>query len=202
MHAVLERVVSQISSEILRLDAETTQLHPNDLAYKWSVQQVVEHLVLGYRLTSGALETRLNKGRLSRNQKRTYLQWSLQFMILSFGKLPQGVPALEETIPVAGQFAAMDGQQLGDLIRREVTTMDSLFDACRRKFGMERVAVHPFLGPLRVDQWRRFHVVHGWHHFSQLRSVIAQVAPVQLPVTIAGPTLVEKLQIPAQRPLA
>ena len=202
MHAVLEPVVSQISSEVLALDAETAQLHPNDLTYKWSAQQVVEHLVLGYRLTSGALETRLSKGRLSRNQKRTYLQWSLQLMILSFGRFPQGVPALEETMPVAGRFAAMDGRQLGDLMHREISTMDSLFDACRRKFGMERVAVHPFLGPLRVDQWRRFHVVHGLHHLNQLRSVIVQVAPLQVPVKIAGPTLVEKLHVPAQRPLA
>ena len=202
MHAVLERVVSQIASELLSLDAETTQLHPNGLAYKWSAQQVVEHLVLGYRLTSSALDTRLNKGRLSRNHKRTYLQWSLQLMILTFGRLPQGVPALDETVPVAGRFAAMDGQQLGDLLRQEIEAMDKLFDACRRKFGMERVAVHPFLGPLRVDQWRRFHVVHGLHHLTQLRSVIAQVAPMQIPVTMAGPTLVEKLQIPAQRPLA
>jgi hypothetical protein len=202
MHAVLERVVSQISSEVLSLDAETTQLHPNGLAYKWSAQQVVEHLVLGYRLTSSALETRLNKGRLSRNRKRTYLQWSLQLMILSFGKLPRGVPALDETMPVAGRFAAMDGQQLGNLIRQEVDAMDKLFDACRRKFGMERVAVHPFLGPLRVDQWRRFHVVHGLHHLTQLRSVIEQVAPMRVPVTIAGPTLVEKLHVPSQRPLA
>jgi hypothetical protein len=202
MHAVLERVVSQISSEVLSLDAETTQLHPNGLAYRWSAQQVVEHLVLGYRLTSSALETRLNKGRLSRNQKRTYLQWSLQLMILTFGKLPRGVPALDELMPVAGSFAAMDGQQLGDLMRREMDAMDKLFDACRRKFGMERVAVHPFLGPLRVDQWRRFHVVHGLHHLTQLRSVIQEVVPMRVPVTIAGPTLVEKLHVPAQRPLA
>src|ERR1700733_8074704 len=201
MHAVLERVVSQISSEMLGLDAATTQLHPNGLAYKWIAQQVVEHLVLGYRLTSSALETRLNKGRLSRNRKRTYLQWSLQLMILSFGKLPRGVPALDEVMPVAGSFAAMDGQQLGNLIRQEMEAMDKLFDACRRKFGMERVAVHPFLGPLRVDQWRRFHVVHGFHHLTQLQSVIAQVAPVQVPVTIGSPKLVEKLQVPAQRPL-
>ena len=202
MHAVLEQVVSQISSEVLRLDAEKTQLHPNGLAYKWSAQQVVEHLVLGYRLTSSALETRLNKGRLSRNRKRTYLQWSLQLMILSFGKLPRGVPALDEVMPVAGSFAAMDGQQLGNLIRQEMEAMDKLFDACRRKFGMERVAVHPLLGPLRVDQWRRFHVVHGLHHLTQLRSVIDQVAPMRVPVTIAGPTLVEKLHVPSQRPLA
>jgi hypothetical protein len=202
MHAVLERVVSQISSEVLSLDAETTQLHPNGLAYRWSAQQVVEHLVLGYRQTSSALETRLNKGRLSRNQKRTYLQWSLQLMILTFGKLPRGVPALDELMPVAGSFATMDGQQLGDLMRREMDAMDKLFDACRRKFGIERVAVHPFLGPLRVDQWRRFHVVHGLHHLTQLRSVIEEVAPMRVPVTIAGPTLVEKLHVPAQRPLA
>jgi hypothetical protein len=202
MHAVLERVVSEISSEVLSLDAETTQLHPNGLAYKWSAQQVVEHLVLGYRLTSSALQNRLNKGRLSRNHKRTYLQWSLQLMILTFGKLPQGVPALDETMPVAGGFAAMDGRQLGDLMRQEINAMDTMFDRCRRKFGIERVAVHPFLGPLRVDQWRRFHVVHGLHHVVQLRSVVAQVAPMHAPVMIGGPTLVEKLQIPAQRPLA
>jgi hypothetical protein len=202
MHAVLEQVASQFASEVLSLDAETIQLHPNGLDYKWSAQQVVEHLVLGYRLTSSALETRLNKGRLSRNQTRTWLQWTLQLMILTSGRLPQGVPALDETVPVAGRFPAMGGQQLGDLLRREIDAMDKLFDACRRKFGMERVAVHPFLGPLRVDQWRRFHVVHGLHHLAQLRSVIAQVAPVQVPVTIASPKLVEKLQIPAQRPLA
>jgi hypothetical protein len=202
MHAVLERVVSQFSSELLSLDAETAQLHPDGLDYKWSAQQVVEHLVLGYRLTSGALETRLNKGRLSRNQRRTYLQWSLQLMILTFGRLPYGVPALDETVPGGGGFGAMNGQQLGDLMRREIDAMDKLFDGCRRKFGMERVAVHPFLGPLRVDQWRRFHVVHGWHHLTQLRSVIGRVAPEQKPATIAGPTLVEKLHVPSQRPLA
>ena len=201
MHAVLERVASQFASEALSLDAETTQLHPNGLDFKWSAQQVVEHLVLGYRLTSRALETRLNKGRLSRNQKRTYLQWSLQLMILTFGRLPRGVPALDETVPVAGRFPAMDGRQLGDLLRQEIEAMDKLFDSCRRKFGMERVAVHPFLGPLRVDQWRRFHVVHGLHHLTQLRSVIAQVTPVPVPVTIASPKLVEKLHVPAQRPL-
>ena len=104
MHAVLERVVSQIATEVSDLDAETTQLHPKNLAYKWSAQQVVEHLVLGYRLTTETLETRLAKRRLSRNRKRTYVQWSLQLMILSFGALPQGVPALEETMPTPGRL--------------------------------------------------------------------------------------------------
>jgi hypothetical protein len=202
MHAVLEPVVSQISSEIRDLDAETTQLHPKGLAYKWSVQQVIEHLVLSYRLTSEDLETRLNKGRLSRNRRRTRLQWSLQLMILSFGALPQGVPSLDETMPTEGSFAVMNGRQLGDLLRQEIDAMDAVLDRCRRKFGMERVSHHPWLGALRVDQWRRFHVVHGLHHVTQLRSVMELVAPSPVPLRMTRENLVEKLQIPAQRPLA
>ena len=201
MHAVLERVVSQIASDVRGLDAETTQLHPRGLAHKWTAQQVVEHLVLSYRLTSAALETRLNKGRVSRKQTRTELQWALQLMILSFGALPRGVPALDETVPVKGRFSPMDGRQLGDLLHEEAEAMDALLDTCRRRFGIDRVGEHPWLGPLRVDQWRRFHVVHGLHHVVQLRSVIAEVAPAMVPLTL-GSSLVQELQIPAQRPLA
>jgi hypothetical protein len=202
MHAVLERVVCQIESEVGGLDAETAQLHPNGLAYKWSAQQVIEHLVLSYRLTNAALEARLNKGRPPRHRARTYLQRSLQLMILSFGAFPHGAPALEETLPVEGRFAAMNGRQLGDLLRQESETMDALLDNCRHRFGIERVATHPWLGSLRVDQWRRFHAVHGLHHLAQLRSLISQVAPAQAPLNLTRNNLVEKLQIPAQRPLA
>jgi hypothetical protein len=143
----------------------------------------------------------LNKGRLSRKQTRTQLQWALQLMILSFGALPQGVPALDETVPAKGCFAPMDGRQLGDLLRQEAEAMDTLLDTCRRRFGIERVGAHPWLGPLRVDQWRRFHVVHGLHHVAQLRSVIAELAPAPLPIKLSS-SLVQELQIPAQRPLA
>jgi Protein of unknown function (DUF1569) len=208
MHAVLERVVCQIANEVSGLDAETSQLHPHGLNYKWNAQQVVEHLVLGYRLTTSALETRLNKGHLARNRRRTYLQWLLQLMILSFGVLPQGAPALEETTPTPGRFGAMNGRELNDLLRQEMAAMDAALDRCRRKFGMERVANHPWLGALRVDQWRRFHVVHGLHHVAQLRSVIEQVAPAPAPIpTAAVPlrttsSLVKEFKIPAQRPLA
>jgi hypothetical protein len=202
MHAVLEQVVDQISSEVRHLDADATQLHPKELVHKWNVQQVVEHLVLGYRLTTEALEIRLKKGRLSRKHSRTYLQWTLQMMILTFGAMPRGVPALEETTPKPGRFVAMSGPELSDLLRSELEAMDSVLDACRRRFGIERVGIHPFLGPLRVDQWRRFHALHGHHHLIQLHSVLAQVAPDPIPLKLTRENLVEKLQIPAQRPLA
>jgi hypothetical protein len=202
MHAVLERVVYQIESEVRGLDAETAQLHPKDLPYIWSAQQVIEHLVLGYQLSSAALESRLKKGRLSRHRRRTWLQWSLQLMVLTCGRLPKGVPATEETTPVPGSLTATNGLQLVDLLRKEIAVMDTLLDQCRQKFGMERVATHPLLGPLRVDQWRRFHVVHGYHHLKQLQTVLEQVAPAPAPLQITKKSLVKELQIPAQRPLA
>ena len=201
MHAVLERVICQIESEAGGLDAETAQLHPKDLDYRWSAQQVIEHLVLGYRVTSVALENRLNKGRLSRHRKkRTWLQWLLQLMILTFGSWPKGLPAPEETTP--DSFGVLNGRKLTDLLRKEIGVMDSLLDQCRRKFGMERIATHPLLGPLRVDQWRRYHVVHGYHHLEQLRSILAQVAPAPAPLQITKNNLVKELHVPVQRPLS
>jgi hypothetical protein len=62
---------------------------------------------------------------------------------------------------------------------------------------MERVATHPWLGTLRVDQWRRFHVVHGLHHLPQLRSVMEQVAPAPLPVKLTGRSLVNEARVNA-----
>ncbi|MGC2398457.1 MAG: DUF1569 domain-containing protein [Acidobacteriaceae bacterium] len=202
MHPVLERVVCQIAVELNGADAETTQIHPLGLIHKWNAQQIIEHLILGYRETTRQLETRLSKGHRPRNVDRTSLQWLLQLMILSFGKLPSGVPAMEETMPAPGRFGAMSGRQLDELLRQEMEALDSALDRCRRKFGMERVAHHPLLGPLRVDQWRRFHVVHGLHHLAQVRAVIQEVAPAPVPVRTGGTSLVKELQVPIQRPLA
>jgi hypothetical protein len=202
MHVVLERIVLQIAEELRELDRETVQLHPGGHAHQWSAHEVVGHLVLGYRKTATALQTRLNKGRTSRNQNRTWLQLCLQWMILSLGNLPRGVPALDETIPKPDSFAPMNGQQLGALLRQEMETLDTILDACWREFGVERVATHPWLGPLRVDQWRRFHAIHGEHHLVQIRAVIAQVAPAPVPIRIHSGSLVKERQVPSQRPLA
>jgi Protein of unknown function (DUF1569) len=202
MHVVLERVVSQMSDEVRSLNAETAQLHPGGKTHVWSVQQVVEHLVLGYRMTTSALQGRLDKGRLSRSRSRTYLQWLLQVMLLSFGRLPRGAPALDEVTPVEGIFPAMSGVQLTELLRQELEAMDVTLDACWRKFGMERVAAHPWLGSLRVDQWRRFHAIHGLHHVQQVRAVLAQVVPTPVPIRINIGRLAKEPKVPAERPVA
>jgi hypothetical protein len=95
----------------------------------------------------------------------------------------------------------MNGEQLAALLRQELEAMDAALDACRQKFGMERVAPHPLLGFLRVDQWRRFHAVHGAHHAAQIRSVLAQVMQTAVPIRIDS-RLTKEPEVPAQRPVA
>lgn len=199
MHAVFEGVVRRFSRELDGLDLDTSQKHPLDKDYLWGIQETVEHLVLSYRVSAKEMEARLLKGRVSRHQRRTPVQWVLQLMVLSFGHMPQGVPTMEETTPVAGSMPAMDGDDLLALLRKELDAMDEVLNRCRRQYGMERVATHPILGPMRVDQWRRFHVVHMLHHLEQLLRVKSQVAPNTHRGEVFDASLTKKLRIPAHR---
>jgi Protein of unknown function (DUF1569) len=199
MHAVFEGVVRRFSRELDGLDLDTSQKHPLDKDYLWGIQEIVEHLVLNYRVNAKELETRLLKGRVSRRQWRSPVQWVLQLMVLSFGYMPRGVPAMEGTTPVAGSMPAMDGHELLALLRNELDAMDELLTRCRGQYGMERVATHPILGPMRVDQWRRFHVVHMLHHLEQLLRVKSQVAPNTHRGEVFDAPLAKKLRIPAHR---
>jgi len=31
-----------------------------------------------------------------------------------------------------------------------------------------RILDHPILGPLNIEQWRKFHAMHGHHHCRQI----------------------------------
>lgn len=204
MHALFENVAVQVTHKLEGIDARITQRHPQQRQYLWDVQQVIEHLGLSYSSTARALEGTLSKGRGACKVKRTCLQWILQLMVLSFGYLPRGVPAMDDTDPalvVEEGKRPMDGDELVALLRRRLTAMDQLLDFCREKYGMERVAVHPILGPLRVDQWRRFHSVHTLHHLRQIQRVLAQVDPQPAEAPAFGVKLAKELHIPAQRSL-
>src|ERR1700749_4926459 len=143
MHAVLERVVPKIADELAGLDAEMTHLHPRGLNYRWNAQQIVEHLVLGFGQSTQMFEKRLSKGHRLRDVSRTRVQWLLQLVMLSFGRYPVGVPAMEETVPRSGDFVLMSGRQLIEFLRQEIELMDGAMDRCRSKFGMEKVGRHP-----------------------------------------------------------
>ena len=172
MHPILQNVESQFHKILGPLDAEETQQHPGGNPLRWSPQQVVEHLILTYQLSSKELATRLEKRRPTK-ARRTPLEWCLQLMVLSLGRMPKGAPAPPDTVPAPS--LPLSGHELAWKLASEAEKMDDLLTQCRAKFGLERVASHIILGPLRVDQWRRFHVIHGLHHLEQINRILHTV---------------------------
>lgn len=168
MHAVLQQVFNSYSTELSGKPADWCQLHPLQDERLWSAQELIEHLVLTCRSTSRVLLKRLERGRPT-SGRSTMVQWLIQMIVLSFGHLPRGMPAPAFARPDQIQWPPMNGAELVDLLRQEIDEMDGLLDRCRQQFGLQRVATHFILGPLRPDQWRRFHVVHLRHHLGQLR---------------------------------
>jgi hypothetical protein len=168
MHPVLQQVFDLYRPELTGKSAEWCQLHPRQDDRLWNAQEVVEHLVLTCRSSSRVLEKRLERGQPTADHG-TPVQWLLQMVMLSFGQMPRGAPAPIFARPDLLHWPPMNGSELLELFRQEVDKMDSLIDRCRHRFGLQRIATHFVLGPLRADQWRRFHVIHIRHHLDQLR---------------------------------
>lgn len=167
MHAVFQSAFRDVAAELGGFDATSAGVHPWGRPHCWSVQQIVEHLVLSMDATRAVLEERLAKGRPGRTLHRSRTEWALQLMILSAGHMPKGVGAPRETTPPE----SMERSGVRELIERletAIASLDAVLDQCRQRFGMERVGRHFLLGPLRVDQWRRYHVLHLRHHLQQM----------------------------------
>ncbi len=170
MHQVLADTCNRFMAELGAVDTASAQVHPAGRPFCWTIQQVVEHLLLSLRASRGELEERLRKGCVSSRTHRTRPEWLLQLMVLGVGYMPVGVPAPPEMSPAA-TLPMASGRELALQLERELEMMDATLDICRKRFGMDRVGRHFLLGPLRIDQWRRYHAVHLRHHLKQVRRI-------------------------------
>jgi hypothetical protein len=170
MHPVLQKVFDAYQPALTDRSAERCQMHPRQDERAWTAQELIEHLVLTCRSTTRELEKRLERGHPTR-ARSTPLQWFLQLVVLSFGRMPNGVPAPIFARPDQLHWSAMGGSELLAMLRQEMERMDGRITECRQRFGIQRVASHFLLGPLRPDQWRRFHVIHIRHHLDQLKRI-------------------------------
>jgi len=170
MHPVLQQVFDAYGPILAGRSPEWCQRHPEQDDRQWSAQELIEHLVLTCRSTSREMEKRLERGHPTR-ARSTPLQWFLQLVVLSFGRMPNGVPAPIFARPDQLHWSAMGGSELLEMLRQEIDRMDERISQCRQSFGIQRTASHFLLGPLRPDQWRRFHVIHIGHHQEQLKRI-------------------------------
>jgi hypothetical protein len=168
MHPVFQPAFRELADELGRFDATSANVHPWGKPHCWSVHQIVEHLVLSMDGTRTTLQERLAKGRPGRHSHRTRTEWAIQLMILSAGHMPKGVGAPRETTPKEDLSSTTGARELTQRLETAIESLDATLDECRQRFGMERVGRHFLLGPLRIDQWRRYHVLHLGHHRTQM----------------------------------
>lgn len=172
MHPVLANAFKACLAELESIDSTTAQLHPEGRTHLPSIQQRVERNAAILQQSIQLLERRLTKGRLPKDNHRTRLEWLLQMMILGVGFIPQSSPMIDEEFLVPVAFGALNGKDLAKRLSAELEAFDAVLDRCRKAFGMERVEVHPLLGPIRVDQWRRSEVI-------QLRCLVREVRSIR-----------------------
>jgi len=169
MHPVLKSALEPLAELIAPLSLEEAQVVPMPGTGRWCPQQIMEHLILTYQLTSDSVSRQLKNGRVPKN-RRNLLEFVLRVQTIGAGYMPSGVPAIRAVRP--NDFVPESGKAIAARFLAEAEAMDEVLGAARKKFGIQACGEHPFYGVMRVDEWRRYHAVHAKHHAGQLESAI------------------------------
>jgi hypothetical protein len=173
MNDDLEVLREELELALGGLDSKQTQLRPAGMPDKWTIQQIIGHLLRTYAATEKAMEARTVKGQPTK-AKVTLAQRAEQFFVLGVGYFPSGRVAPEAVCAPAGEEAAPAGiliTQIGvalSALSQKLGAVETLFG------GRQRAVNHMALGPLNVDQWTKFHLAHGRHHIKQIVAIRKQ----------------------------
>jgi hypothetical protein len=160
--ADLNRLIEDIEASIAGLTEP--ELHAAR-AGKWTIADILEHLSITYvRSVKGMLATVLANG--PRAARPTFEQRVSALLVTRIGYFPPGRKAPDFTRPRGRVFADV----LSD-IRSALPEMERGIQECERRYGSEKIADHPILGPLSAAQWRSFHRVHTRHHLKQIATL-------------------------------
>jgi len=161
MDARLSQLQHEISSVVAGLTDQQLSTHPSG---KWCTAEILEHLYLTYTGTTKGVQRLLESGK-PKVTPPTWKQRGRALSVLGFAYLPSG----RESPPMVrpkGIPAAKVQTEIGT----RIAEMDAILASCESKFGGRmKVLDHPILGPLTVNQWRTFHLVHGRHHIKQIQ---------------------------------
>jgi DinB superfamily len=170
MNSTLLQLQSEIASSLRGLDATQTQLQPRSLPDKWSIQQIIEHLLLTYSSTETAINARLTK-RTPTRAKSNLRQRVFQYAVARCGYFPTGREAPPIVTPQPTTHP-LSGKDLTQAAAEHLTHLDLLFTEAETLFGpASQCASHAVLGPLNIYQWRMFQLVHGRHHLKQIAAI-------------------------------
>lgn len=178
MHPVLKSALVPLAEHISALSMDEAQVSPLPGQGRWCAQQVLEHLILTYQLTTDSVKRQLKTGRVIKNERRL-LEFLLRVQTIGFGYMPRGVAAIRAVRPT--DFVPESGAKTAVRFMETAEEMASALVEARKKFGIQTVGEHPLFGVMRVDEWRRYHAVHARHHDRQLMDAIRYTRSVIKP---------------------
>jgi Protein of unknown function (DUF1569) len=159
MHRHLDKLQRALISAVGGMTPEQLRGH---VPGKWSAAEVLEHLYLTYTGTIKGFE-RVAAGQHFPS-KPTWRHRTRRFVVLTLSHIPAGREAPANTRP-----RGLAPEKIAAEIGVKIAEMDEVIARCERNLGTGRLLDHPILGPLRAEQWRKFHLVHGLHHVKQIR---------------------------------
>jgi hypothetical protein len=160
VHPTVTTTWNMITEATEGMSTEQLGRHPEG---KWSSAEILEHLLMTYSGTTLVIHKALAKG-APIGGKPKLMDHVRQFVVVEMQFLPGGRKAPAGTVP-----KGLEPAKVLPAIERALKDMDAAIHEAEGRFGSEvRVADHPVLGPLRAEQWRRFHTAHCRHHMKQI----------------------------------
>jgi hypothetical protein len=160
MDSRLEDLKQALDSAVEGMSSERLNWHPPD---KWCAAEVLEHLYLTYTGTIKGFEKVMQAGKPLAT-RALLVHHARRLVVVGWGYMPTGRKS-----PATAQPRGLPVEMVRNELGTKLVAMDAIIAECEARFG-RRVDLldHPILGPLTAQQWRKFHLVHGWHHQKQL----------------------------------
>ena len=171
VHPLLDQIRELLAAPLAGRSAEQTALHPANDPTRWSAHQVIEHLSATWRSTASGIEDRLQKDRPLRT-RTTFAQRCMQLAVCECGFFPKGRKAPVPVQPAETEGDSLTGEELIARFSATLAAMDLMLSRIEPQAKNAPVLTHFLLGPLNVQQWRRFHRVHARHHVAQIERAI------------------------------
>ena len=172
MQENLERLRSELAAAMAGLNEAEMGWRPEKRPEAWTIAQIVQHLLLTYGATRGAMRARLEKGTPTKGSP-SMAQRAGQFAVTKLGYFPQGRKAPPQVEPAA-EMEPRSGEAMVEEMEGSLREMSRMLDEAEARFGSGRCVTHVVLGPMSIEQWRSFHLAHGLHHVKQIRSIREQ----------------------------